>query len=526
MLTMGSFIKIHPADTVAVALKDITAGEKIHLNEKETLAVLEDIPFGHKAALADIRPGEDVIKYGYSIGRAVCPIEKGNWVHSHNLNTNISEHQEYEYRPLAGAGNLCEESLVPSMAADVRATSAKPAISSGTATEPCHFFNGYLRENGDAGIRNEIWIIPTVGCVNKSGEKLARMANDRFRPMAVDGIFCYTHPYGCSQLGDDHLYTQRILAGLVRHPNAGGVLVLGLGCENNNISAFREVLGDVDTRRVMFLNTQDVENETEAGLNAIEQLISYASEYKRRPIPVSKLKVGLKCGGSDAFSGITANPLIGMFSDKLVSEGGTSILTEVPEMFGAETILMNRCVDEGIFHKTTALINDFKGYFLRYGQVVYENPSPGNKKGGITTLEEKSLGCIQKGGNALVSDVIGYGSQATVPGLNLLNGPGNDIVSVTALAAAGAHLILFSTGRGTPLGGPVPTVKISSNSQLAARKTGWIDFNAGVLLKGRDIMEVRDSLYQLVIETASGRKTCNEIGDYREIAIFKDGVTL
>lgn len=455
-------LRIHPADNVVV-----------------------NIETGHKSALVDIAEGENVIKYGFPIGHATQPIKKGEHVHTHNLKTNLKEKLTYTYQP--------------------KQVELRPV--------PETTINAYVRENGDIGIRNDIWIVNTVGCVNKIAERLS----------ALTGALSFPHPFGCSQLGDDHKTTQLILKGLVEHPNAGGVLVLGLGCENNNIATFREVLGEVNERRVKFLNAQDVSDEIAEGVKLIEELKEYAANFSRQPVPVSKLKVGLKCGGSDGFSGITANPLIGQFSDRLIAAGGSTVLTEVPEMFGAETILMDRCVDESIFNKTVSLINDFKDYYTRHNQVIYENPSPGNKAGGITTLEEKSLGCTQKGGMAQVVDVLTYGDKLSKNGLNLLNGPGNDMVAVTNLVAAGCHVVLFSTGRGTPLGGPVPTVKIATNSALAEKKPDWIDFNAGSMLEGKDLA---DELFAYVTAVANGEETNNEKHGYREISIFKEGVVL
>ena len=441
---------------------------------------------GHKYALRDIAEGENIIKYGFPIGHAVQPIKKGEHVHTHNMKTNLSGKLTYSYNP--------------------RFYDIKKEESAKT-------FMGYRRENGAVGIRNDIWIIPTVGCVNALALKLA----------AKTGAKAFTHPFGCSQLGDDMKITQLVLRGLINHPNAGGVLVLGLGCENNNIGVFKKVLGDVNPERVLFLNTQDVSDDIGEGVDAIEKLKKYASSFRREPIPVSELKIGLKCGGSDGYSGITANPLVGRLSDKVISMGGSCVLTEVPEMFGAEQLLMSRCESEEVFDKTVTLINNFKDYFIRHGQVVYENPSPGNKEGGITTLEEKSLGCVQKGGLSKVCDVLGYGDTLTKNGLSLLNGPGNDIVAITNLTAAGVHMILFTTGRGTPVGAPVPTVKISTNSRLAERKPGWIDFNAGRILEGADLT---DELFDFCISVAEGRQTRNEQNGYEEISIFKDGVTL
>ena len=459
---MTGLIKINPADNVAV-----------------------DPATGHKTALNEIKKGGRVIKYGYPIGVATRDISPGETVHTDSLATLLSGKLEYSY----------EKSLKP-----------LPSL-------PDDYFMGYLRENGEVGIRNDIFIIPTVGCVNGVAREAAQ------RTGAID----LTHPYGCSQLGDDQLITQRVLCGLINSPNAAGVLVLGLGCENNGIGQMKRVLGEYNPKRVRFLNAQEAQDDVGAAVELINELKSYANSFKRSRQPVSSLRIGLKCGGSDGLSGITANPLIGRLCDRIVSMGGGCVLTEVPEMFGAETILMQRCVSREVFDKTVLLINSFKDYFTRHNQAVYENPSPGNKEGGITTLEEKSLGCIQKGGSSQVVDVLDYGDRVSLPGLSLLNGPGNDMVAVTNLAACGCQLILFSTGRGTPLGTVVPTIKISTNTALASRKPGWIDFDAGGIINGE---ELDGDFYRYIISVAQGRLCANEKNNQREIAIFKDGVTL
>ncbi len=448
-----------------------------------------DLTNGHKYALRDISSGENIIKYGCPIGHAACDIKKGEHIHTHNLKTNLSDIIEYSY--------------------SYRVHGIRPTPTDKT-------FMGYRRTNGDVGIRNEIWIVNTVGCVNKIADKLS----------ALTGAMSFPHPFGCSQMGDDQTKTQLILKGMVNHPNAAGVLVLGLGCENNNIEIFKTVLGDYDKARVKFLNCQDFDDELEEGVKLINELKEYASSFKREPISISELKLGLKCGGSDGYSGITANPLVGSLSDKLISHGGSCVLTEVPEMFGAEHLLMKRCESKEVFDKTVKLINDFKEYYRLHGQVIYENPSPGNKAGGITTLEEKSLGCVQKGGLSPVVDVLDYGDKLTKNGLSLLNGPGNDIVAVTNLMAAGVHMILFTTGRGTPLGSSVPTVKISTNAKLAQSKKNWIDFDASPLLDGEAMPILTEKLFNYIISVASGNETKNETNGYREISIFKDGVTL
>lgn len=444
-----------------------------------------NISDGHKYAVRDIEKGENIIKYGQSIGHATEFIKKGEHVHTHNMKTNLSDNLEYTYSPKFYDIEQCSEKIT---------------------------FMGYERENGDVGIRNDIWIVNTVGCVNKVAEKLAKLTGAKFFP----------HPFGCSQMGDDQKITQLILKGMVNHPNSGGVLVLGLGCENNNIDVFKGILGNWDENRVKFLNAQDCD-EIEEGVRLINELKSYAAKYERKEIDISKLRIGLKCGGSDGYSGITANPLVGRLSDKIISMGGSCILTEVPEMFGAEHLLMERCESEEVFNKTVNLINNFKDYYKRHDQVIYENPSPGNKKGGITTLEEKSLGCIRKGGLSKVVDVLDYGDTVKKQGLSLLNGPGNDIVAITNLMAAGVHMILFTTGRGTPVGGAVPTVKISTNTRLFKTKPNWIDFDAGSILAGN---ELTDELLNFIIDIASGKLTKNEENGYEEISIFKDGVVL
>ena len=441
---------------------------------------------GHKYALRDIKAGEDIIKYGNPIGHATEDIKKGEHVHSHNVKTNLSGNLEYTYDP--------KFYDIPKESGD-------------------RTFMGYIRDNGEVGIRNDIWIVNTVGCVNKVAEKIAEKT----------GALHFPHPFGCSQLGDDQSITQKILAGMVNHPNAAGILVLGLGCENNNIEVFKSVLGEYDPNRVKFLNTQDASDDVAEGVKIVKALQKWAKKFKRVPVPISKLKLGLKCGGSDGYSGITGNPLVGRLSDKLIAMGGSCVLTEVPEMFGAEHLLMQRCESREVFDKTVALINDFKDYYTRHNQVIYENPSPGNKKGGITTLEEKSLGCVQKGGLSKVVDVLDYGDRLSKCGLSLLNGPGNDIVAITNLMAAGVHIILFTTGRGTPVGAPVPTVKIATNHSLAVRKAGWIDFDASPTLDGNPLT---DEFFEYIVSVAEGKKTKNEINGYREISIFKDGVTL
>ncbi len=495
---MKRYIKINTADNVIVALDDLHSAEVI-VEGDSTITLAEGIDRGHKFAFCDIAQGEHVVKYGYSIGVAKCNIKAGEWIHSHNLGTALSDNLEYSYSP-----RLTEQPFE-----DQAAT-----------------FMGYARQNGDVGIRNELWIVPTVGCVNGQAQLIAERIKAECDCSHLDDVRVYTHNYGCSQLGNDHANTQKALAALVKHPNAGGVLVLGLGCENNQVSDFRKVIGECDEQRVKFLIAQEVEDEVESGFEICSTLVKLTRADKRTPQPLSKLKVGLKCGGSDGLSGITANPLVGLFSDWLIARGGTTILTEVPEMFGAETILMNRAVDTSVFDSTVNLINNFKDYFRSFDQPIYENPSPGNKKGGITTLEEKSLGCTQKGGKANVVDVLEYAEPVKQAGLNLLQAPGNDLVASTTLALSGCQMVLFTTGRGTPFGSFVPTMKISTNTQLYNFKRNWIDFNAGTVVEDESWEDVLHNFVEFLLSVANGEQLKHEKAGFKEIAIFKTGVTL
>lgn len=490
---MPDFIHIHPSDNVVVALHTMPKGSVY-----QGVTALEEIPQGHKMALQAVEPGQNVVKYGFPIGHATAPIQAGSWVHTHNLSTNLSGEMEYTYNP-----NV--HPMAP----------AQPEC-----------FQGYRRLDGRVGIRNEIWILPTVGCVNDCAKALVR-ENQGLVTGSIDGLYTFTHPFGCSQTGADHAQTRKLLAALARHPNAGAVLVLSLGCENLTHEQFLQELGEYDENRVKFLCCQAVDDELTAARPILKELAVYASQFRREAIPCSELVIGMKCGGSDGLSGITANPTVGRFSDLLVARGGSTVLTEVPEMFGAEGFLMDRCVNEEVFHKAVDMINGFKNYFIRHNEVVYDNPSPGNKQGGITTLEDKSCGCVQKGGSAPIMDVIGYGEPVVTKGLNMLYGPGNDLVSATALTAAGAHMVLFTTGRGTPFGAPAPTMKIATNTPLAKKKTTWVDFNAGVVADGEKTLDqAAADLLALVLEVASGKQTKAEEKGFREISIFKDGVTL
>ena len=494
-----SFIKINPADSVVVCLRPMKKGDVIEVDGKN-ITLLQDTPAGHKVLIDDAPEGKDIIKYGYPIGHAKKDLKRGEWVNENNLKTNLAGTLTYTYNPV-------KEEL---------------SIKNDNRT-----FNGYVRKNGEVGIRNEVWIVPTVGCVNGIAERLANRLRKETGCEGIDSIYAWHHNYGCSQLSGDHENTRKVLRDIVLHPNAGAVLVLGLGCENNQPEKFEELLGDYDKDRIKFMVAQKVAgDEMEEGMRILTDLYNKAKEDKRTACPLSKLRVGLKCGGSDGFSGITANPLVGELSDYVVAQGGTSVLTEVPEMFGAETILMNRCKTPELFNQTVSLINNFKEYFLSHGEPVGENPSPGNKAGGISTLEDKALGCTQKCGRAPVSGVLEYGDRLQTEGLNLLSAPGNDLVASTALASAGCQIVLFTTGRGTPFGTFVPTMKISTNSNLYNNKHNWIDFNAGELVEGTDMKDLLPKFVDKIIAVANGEHTRNEENDYREIAIFKNGVTL
>ena len=491
-------IHLNEQDNVAVALRDLPKGLVITVNEREIL-LKDEINRGHKIAIQEISLKADVIKYGYPIGHAIQAISPGEHVHTHNTKTNLDGIRDYQFQQKLSGNPYEQEDLT---------------------------FQGYRRKNGEVGIRNELWIVPTVGCVNGIAERMLKIFEKELGDISpFENALVLKHNYGCSQLGDDHENTRTILKDAVLHPNAGGVLVLGLGCENNNLYELKKCLGEIDEKRIKFLASQEVSDEIEAGVQLLKEIYEHAKEDKRETVPLSDLKIGLKCGGSDGFSGITANPLLGRFSDFLVAQGGSTVLTEVPEMFGAETILMERAANEKVFDKTVDLINEFKEYFMENKQPVYENPSPGNKDGGITTLEDKSLGCTQKAGTSMVIDVLKYGERLKEKGLSLLSAPGNDLVASSALAAAGCQMVLFTTGRGTPFGSFVPTMKISTNTPLYETKPHWIDFNAGVLLEEESELVLRNFI-QYIIQVASGEPVNNEKNDYRELAIFKTGVTL
>ncbi|MDW6002679.1 UxaA family hydrolase [Vibrio mangrovi] len=495
---MSSLLRIHPDDNVAVALCDLDAGLTVNIDELE-FTLQERIPQAHKVALRAFRPGEQIVKYGAPIGHTLTDIVQGGHVSQENLRTNLDQVNEYQYQP------------------------EFQSVTTAIANQPVDI---YRRHHGQVGIRNELWIIPTVGCVNAMAQMMKKQLAAEVDLSAIDGVHVFTHQYGCSQLGEDHNNTKILLQNLVRHPNAGAVLVIGLGCENNQIDAFRASLDDYDPERVEFMVCQQHDDEVGYGVGLLKKLYDRMLTDQRQPGFLSEVRFGLECGGSDGFSGITANPLLGCFSDYLIAHGGTTVLTEVPEMFGAEHLLMVRCIDRKTFDQTVSMINDFKQYFIDHHQPIYENPSPGNKAGGISTLEEKSLGCTQKAGQSPVMDVLRYGERIQKPGLNLLSAPGNDAIATSALAMAGCHMVLFSTGRGTPYGGPVPTLKLATNSDLARRKPHWIDFNAGTLVEGVPMATVLEQFVVQVARFVSGEQTRNEHNDFREIAVFKSGVTL
>jgi len=495
-----NFISLNDRDNVVVAIKLIKRGTVLNVTGNN-IEVIEDIPQGHKIAITNIKKGENVIKYGFPIGYGTEDIKSGSLVHTHNVKTNLEKIETYKY-------NKKENNL------KVLKKEKK--------------FKGYVRENGKVGIRNEIFVIPTVGCVNQTAQLMVdEFLNEvNLDNCNIDGITVLKHPYGCSQLGDDHENTKKILANLVTHPNAGGVLVLGLGCENNTLDKFVEAIGEYNSKRVKFLVAQEVEDEIETGKNLLRQIYNEVKDDTREEVDLSKLTIGLKCGGSDGFSGITANPLFGVLSDCIIASGGSSILTEVPEMFGAETILMERAKDEEVFKKIVDMINGFKKYYSNANMPIYENPSPGNKKGGITTLEDKSLGCVQKGGLSTVVDVLKYGEKVNTTGLNLLYAPGNDLVASTALAASDCQMVLFSTGRGTPFGTVVPTIKVATNREIFEKKSNWMDYDASQVLDKGSVNDLLEDFLDFIIDIASGKKAKNEENRFKEIAIFKNGITL
>lgn len=492
---MQEYIIIHEADNVAVVLRPFKKGEVV-----SGVTLLEDIPQAHKVALKPIKNGENVIKYGFPIGHATADIKPGEHVHTHNVATNLDDVIEYKYEP------------------------HYPKV---LGYKSDRTVDVYKRKNGEFGIRNELWIVQTVGCVSGMAQEMVEKFKATHDMSKIDGIYTFNHPFGCSQMGGDLEFTRLLLQDIVKHPNAGGVLVLSLGCEENRCDVFKDTLGEYDTERTKFLVSQDVEDEVEVGLKMLDELYNKMKDDRRQTEPLSVLKIGLKCGGSDGMSGITANPLLGRLSDFLAINGATSVLGEVPEMFGAEQLLMARAKDEDTFNQIVDLIDNFKIYFKNHHQVIYDNPSPGNKAGGITTLEDKSLGCVQKGGSSKVNGVLPMGGRVKEKGLNLISTPGNDLVAVTTIAASGCQMVLFTTGRGTPFGGFVPTLKIATNTQLATKKANWIDFNAGALVDTYTMDELLEKFLDLICDVASGKKQAkNEINNFHEISIFKDGVIL
>ncbi len=492
------YIQLNKKDNVLIAVKDLKKGTVINFNNSN-ITTLDNIPKGHKIAIMDIKSSENIIKYGEKIGHAIKDISTGEHVHVHNIKTNLNDILDYEFNGKKKNNNF--------------------------SNKKDYTFDGYVREDGSVGIRNDIWIVPTVGCINKTAENIAK-ASKKLYSDKVDDILAITHNMGCSQLGDDLIITQKLLSGIINNPNAGGILVLSLGCENNYLDIFKPFLGKINSKRIKFLKIQDVEDEYEVSMDLISELVDYASEFKREKVGIDKLKIGFKCGGSDGFSGITANVLCGMTNDKVVENGGKTIITEVPEMFGAEHLLMERAENQEVFNKIVNLINGYKNYFKKYNQEIYENPSPGNKDGGITTLEDKSLGCVQKGGSSTIVDVLDYGEQMIRNGFYLLNGSGNDQVSTTNLVASGVNLIVFTTGRGNPFGNIVPTIKVSSNTELAIKKPNWIDFDAGLVLKGESFEKLTEEFLKYILRVSSGELTNNEIFGFKEISIFRDGVIL
>ncbi|MBV1908049.1 MAG: altronate dehydratase family protein [Kangiellaceae bacterium] len=495
---MKSLIKLHHSDSVAIAMSNLSAGSQ-HTVEQQRMTVLEDIIKGHKVALVDLHKGDSVTKYGAPIGQATQDIKAGSWVHTHCIKTNLSDELEYVY---------------------------EPEFAERLEKSPSKVVNIYRRDNGDVAIRNEIWVIPTVGCMNGMAAQMVKEFEQQYSSLDVDGVFAFPHQFGCSQLGEDLDTTRILLQNMAMHPNAGGVLIVGLGCENNQIAEFKKGLGDFDGHRIKFLVAQQAEDEIEEGVQLLEEIYSTVKQDKREIGFLSEVRFGLECGGSDGLSGITANPLLGYFSDHIIAQGGTTVLTEVPEMFGAETILMARCKNKQVYSQLVEMINDFKRYYSDHNQPIYENPSPGNKDGGITTLEDKSLGCTQKAGTSQVEAVLKYGEKLSTAGLNLLTAPGNDPIATSALGGAGCHIVLFTTGRGTPYGGFVPTFKIATNSELANKKKRWIDFDAGVLIDDTSMKDVHSQFINRLVDIVNGEQTNNEKNNIREVAIWKKGVTL
>lgn len=498
-----SAIKLYPQDTVALATSELKKGQTVTV-DGETITLLDDIPNAHKIALKDFETGEAVRKYDNIIGYASKPIKKGEWIHSHNEVTGLGKSKEYTY--------------------DFNPISIFPGESDKT-------FMGYDRADGGAGIRNHLAIISTVFCANGPLRKLARMAEAKYPATEnFDGIIAFDQEFGCSQTGKDLVTTCKIIAGIAKNANFGGVLLVSNGCEMAIPSVLEQYMGDYDKKRIRTLTLQEVEDEFTAGMELIDEIMEEMKDDKRTPININRLHIAMNCGGSDGYSGITANTLLGTLCDTLVKEGAIMNMTEVPEMMGAEHILMNRAADKSIFDDIVKMMYDYDAYFARYGEKAADNPTQGNKAGGLTTLEEKSLGCIQKGGHCAVMEVLEYGERATKNGFVLVSGPGNDLAGVSGQIAAGAVLTIFTTGRGTPCGFAGPTFRLASNTALATRKSNWIDYDAGRLLTAKTPEEVEalnKELYDAIMATVNGQyRTRTEENGYYILGALKDGVTL
>ncbi len=505
MNQLQKLLQLHPTDNVAVARVQVAAGEEIQLGPV-VVRVSEPIAAGHKVAIRPIAAGEAILKYGQRIGLAGTHIDVGSWVHVHNVNAARLE-TEYEY---------CNELIEPSKPAESRT------------------FMGFRRADGKVGTRNYVALISTVNCSATTARYVAmELAKSDLRDFPnVDGVIPLVHKGGCafSFGGEDHQQLNRTLAGFARHPNIAARLILGLGCETAQAGHLQSdhglmQLGGPSASRSngplpMVLNIQEVggvRKTVDRAVGVLRDLLVQANDVRREPIPVSELLVGLECGGSDGASGITANPALGYASDLMVAHGGTAILSEIPEVYGAEQLLTRRSISREVADALLDRIHWWEDYAQRHHASIDNNPSYGNKQGGLTTIFEKSLGAVAKGGTSPLRAVYKYAEPVTERGFVLMDTPGYDPASVTGMVAGGAQVIVFTTGRGSCFGcKPAPTIKVATNTPMFNRMREDMDINAGTILEGATVEDVGREIFEMIIATASGRQTLSEaqgIGD-------------
>jgi altronate hydrolase len=496
----NSVILLHPGDNVVIARVAVGAGQSVEAGPF-TLTARDFIPPGHKLAIKGIASGEPVYRYGNLIGFATRPIEPGQHVHEHNL----------------GYKEVQTEGEAPMLAPERRILHSTRS------------FLGFQRHDGRVGTRNYIAVVAASNCAAYTSELIAESFADEALPASVDGIVAFPHGEGCGMsIGPDSEQLQRTLKGVLDHPNVSAALILGLGCEVNQISHYLGKAGDNAPATLQGLTMQETggtRGAVESARRHLRQFVERAAEEKRSETPASKIVLGLNCGGSDSFSGITANPALGHCSDLIVEQGGTVVLAETTEIFGAEHLLTRRARSPEIAAKLLRTIENYKAYLRQFGGSFNDNPSPGNKEGGLTNILEKSLGAVAKAGTSTLEDVLNFAERIEASGFLFMDTPGYDPVSITGLAAGGVNLIAFTTGRGSAIGFPnIPVVKIASNSNTFRRMRDNMDVNAGRIADGQaSIPEVGAEIFELLLRVASGERTCAERIGHHEFAPWRIG---